>query len=60
MQRWIQRALADLQLIVGSLLDDAGNGVAMGGPEQEGLQHHHVEGALKEVGLLVRPWSFAL
>ena len=42
--------MLDLEDFVGAVLDDVGDGVAVRGAEEEGLQDEEVEGSLKEVG----------
>ena len=55
MQGGIERPVLDLQHLVGALLDDVGDGVAMGGAGDEGVQNQHVERALEHVAAGVCP-----
>lgn len=51
MQGRVQRAMFHLQHVVGAALDGMGDGLAMGGTEQEGLKDQHVQGSLNHFGL---------
>ena len=55
MQRGIERPVFHLQHLVRALLDNIGDGVAVGGPGDEGSQNQHVERALKHVAACIRP-----
>jgi hypothetical protein len=51
MERGVQRAVFDLQNIVGAVLDDVSDGVAVGRTQGQRLQNQHVERALNQVAL---------
>jgi hypothetical protein len=48
MQRWVKRAVLDLQDISSGALDVFGDLVSMSGSEQQSPQDQHVERALKK------------
>jgi hypothetical protein len=52
MQRGIERALLDLENFVGAEFDGFGDGVAVGGAEQERAEDEQVEGALEHFDAL--------
>ena len=53
MESGIERTLLDLENIVGGEFDGFGDGVAMGGAEEEGAEDEEVESALKEFDALL-------
>ena len=53
LQGGIERAFLDVKQIIRGLLDVLGQGVTMQRLALEGLQNHHLQGAGKEVALVV-------
>ena len=51
MQRWIERAMFDLEDSVGAMLDDVRDGVAVRWSEDERLENEKVQGALEQICL---------
>ena len=49
MQRWVERALLDLEHLFGDLANAVGDAVAMDRAEGDDLEDEHIEGALQEV-----------
>jgi len=52
MEGWIERALLDLEDLLGDLANAVGDAIAMDRAEGDDLEDEHVEGALEEVGLV--------
>lgn len=54
LESWVERALLDLQRVVGSFFDVLGEGVAVEGLNFEGAENHHFQGAGEEIALFGR------
>lgn len=51
MQSRVQRAVLNLKDFFRSMLDRVGDGVPMGGSQDQRLQHQHIESSLEHLGL---------
>jgi len=54
---WIERALFDLQEFAGTVFNDFGDGLAVGGAGGQDFEDQHVQGALENVALGFRGLS---
>src|SRR5580658_861516 len=50
-ERWVQRSLLDLQLLIGDLLYAKQNPVAMQRAERDGFEDQHVQGTVQQIDL---------